>query len=74
MQEKKKEVKEKDRVRREKLAGFFYDAAKLTLGGIVIGGISPLFTNAEGDINLRMIVAGIIATFTFAKIGNDILK
>ena len=74
IQEKKKEVREKDKVRREKLASFFYDAAKLTLGGIVIGGISPVFASTENEMNLRMILAGAIATFAFAKIGNDILK
>ena len=38
-QEVKKEVKEKDKVRREKLAGLFFDLAKLSFAGLVVGGI-----------------------------------
>lgn len=34
-QEAKKEVKEKDKVRREKLAGFFFNLAQLTFAGLV---------------------------------------
>jgi hypothetical protein len=36
--EQRKELKEKDRVRREKLASYFYDSSKLVLAGVVIGG------------------------------------
>ena len=36
-QEVKKEVKEKDKVRREKLAGYFFDLSKLSFAGLVIG-------------------------------------
>lgn len=38
-QEAKKEVKEKDKVRREKLAGYFFDLSKLSFAGLVVGGI-----------------------------------
>lgn len=41
-QEAKKEVKEKDKVRREKLAGFFFNLAQLTFAGLVLGGITPI--------------------------------
>lgn len=42
-QEAKKEVKEKDKVRREKLAGFFFNLAQLTFAGLVLGGITPIY-------------------------------
>ena len=28
-------------IRKEKLAGYFYDLSKLVFGGLVVGGISP---------------------------------
>lgn len=50
-QEEKKESKEKDRTRREKLAGYFFDTSKLILAGVVIGGITPLYSDNTKDIN-----------------------
>lgn len=73
LQEKKKEVKEKDKVRREKLAGFFYDAAKLVLAGLVIGGITPLY-DRENELNIYVILVGMVATCLLAWIANKILK
>ena len=40
-QEAKKEVKEKDKVRREKLAGYFFNLSQLTFVALVLGGITP---------------------------------
>ena len=51
-QEEKKEVKEKDKTRKDKLAGYFFDLSKLILAGVVIGGISPMYSNDSKDINL----------------------
>ena len=73
-QEEKREGKEKDKLRKEKLAGFFYDSAKLILGGLVIGGISPLFMDSYHETNLYIVLIGTIATYIFARIGNEILK
>lgn len=42
-QEGRKEVKEKDKVRWKKLAGFFFDLAKLTFGVLVLGGVVPIY-------------------------------
>ncbi|WP_288909896.1 hypothetical protein [uncultured Bacteroides sp.] len=73
-QEEKKEVKEKDRTRREKLAGYFFDTSKLILAGVVIGGITPLYSGNTREINLYVIIVGIIATILLAWIANKILK
>lgn len=73
-QEEKKEVKEKDRTRREKLAGYFFDTSKLILAGVVIGGITPLYSGNTGEINLYVIIVGVIATILLAWIANKILK
>lgn len=73
-QEARKEVKEKDKLRREKLAGYFFDTSKLILAGVVIGGITPLYSNDEKEINLYVVLAGILATILLAWIANKILK
>lgn len=54
IQEAKKEGKEKDKVRREKLAGYFFDSSKLILAGVVIGGITPLYSDNTKEINVYM--------------------
>ena len=38
-QEAKKEAKERNKTRKEKLAGYFYDSSKVILAGVVIGRI-----------------------------------
>lgn len=73
-QEARKDTKEKDKVRREKLAGFFYDASKLILAGVVIGGITPLYSDISKEINIYVIFAGVVATILLAWIANKILK
>ena len=72
--EQRKEVKEKDRVRREKLASYFYDSSKLVLAGVVIGGVTPIYTDNTEEINLGVVLIGSIATILLAWIGNKILK
>ena len=39
-QEVRKETKERDKTRKEKLAGYFFDLSKLSFAGLVIGGSS----------------------------------
>ena len=73
-QEAKKTANEKDKTRREKLASYFYDASKVILAGVVIGGITPLYTEPTIDLNLYVVVAGVIVTVLLAWIGNKILK
>lgn len=73
-QEIKKESKEKDKVRREKLAGYFLNLSQLTFVALVLGGITPLYTNVETDINWYVIIAGSMLTLLLASIGNKILK
>lgn len=73
-QEEKKEAKDKDKTRREKLAGYFFDLSKLCFTGMVIGVILPLFSNAE-DIKMWLITSlGIILTTLSALLANKILK
>lgn len=48
-QEAKKETKEKDRTRREKLAGYFFDLSKLIFAALVLGGITPFMCTVFGE-------------------------
>lgn len=75
-QEARKEGKEQDKVRREKLAGFFYDTAKLVFAGLVVGGLSPLFKRGSVfSVNeWALIVLGLIFTGCLAGFANRILK
>lgn len=66
---------DRNRKRRELLASYFFDLSKLMCGGVVIGGLSPLFTSGEmGVYNYLCILFGGIATVLFAYFANEILK
>ena len=41
---KKEEAKKRNNVRREKLAGYFFDLSKLSFAGLIIGLVLPLFS------------------------------
>jgi len=73
--EKNKELKEKRKVRKEKLASFFFNLAQLTFTVLVLGAAASFFQNfnvTEGVI--YMAITGSITVITFAKIGNNLLK
>lgn len=73
MVKKVSDTKEKDKLRRDKLSGFFLDIAKLTFGATVLGGILPAFTEAS-PASVVYLVAGIGATIWFYNIAIKILK
>lgn len=73
-QEQLKEERTHNTTRREKLAGFFFDLAKLCFATVVLGGITPLFVNDIVNIRWGIVVSGVIATLIFASIANKILK
>lgn len=70
----KTEVKEKNKVRKEKLAGYFFNLSQLTFAALVLGGVTPLFTNQANISNWITIPFGILSTYVFATIANRILK
>ena len=73
-QELKKEAKEKDKIRKEKLASYFLNLSQLTFVALVLGAITPLYTHIETEINWYVLVAGVLLTVILATIGNKILK
>ena len=74
IQELKKEQKEKDKVRKGKLAGYFLNLSQLTFVALVLGGVTPLFLNVDYAVSWFLVGAGVLMTFIFAGIGNSILK
>ena len=73
-QEVKKEAQERDKIRKEKLAGYFFDLSKLSFAGLVIGIVVPLFSNITDKNNWYVIVMGIALAAISALLANKILK
>lgn len=72
--ENQKERKEKNKARREKLAGYFYDISKLSFTGLVIGVLLPLISNTH-DINIWLAaIMGLVLTIVAALLADNILK
>ena len=67
-------IQEKDKVRREKLAGYFFDISKLSFAGLVIGIIVPLFSNVDDLKIWGTATLGILLTILAATLANKILK
>ena len=61
--------------RNEMLADYFFGLSKIIASGVVIGGLSPLFTGNEmKTTNYACIVFGGAAAVVFAFIANQLLK
>lgn len=72
--EERKNRKENDKTRREKLAGFFYDLAKLCFGGLVVGSLISYSNDGVNMYEITKTVFGIASTMVLSKIANEILK
>ena len=73
-QEEQKDAKERDRLRRDKIAGYFFNLSQLTFVALVLGTITPIYTNNEYGINWYMLSVGLALTIVLANIGSKILK
>lgn len=73
-QDGRKERREKDRTRREKLAGYFFDMSKLIFAALVLGGLTPLFSDSGAHVSWITMLSGLLATYFFAYFANRILK
>ena len=65
---------EKEKVRNEKLAGYFLNLSQLTFVALVLGGVTPLYLNVDYAVSWLLICAGVLMTFFLASIGYNILK
>lgn len=59
---------------RDTISKLFIDLSKIVFTGIVIGGIMPVFTSTEQEINIVPISAGLILSILSAWLGCRILK
>lgn len=51
---------DKEKTRKEKLAGYFYNISQLSFAGLVLGGFTPFLTDNNNDhINWLFILFGI---------------
>ena len=73
-QDAKKEVRERDKSRRETLGKYFYDLSKLMFASIVLGELFILQKDINDPSGWMMIVFGGLLTYLLAWIGNKILK
>ena len=73
-QDVKKEKKEKSKIRREKIAGYFLNLSQLTFVALVLGGITPLYINNEHAVSWLLLSAGALMTMVFGIVGYRILK
>ena len=69
-----RDEKDKTKLRKEKLAGYFYNLSQLTFTGTGVGGIAPILQGEFGTKNYLVILFGTIMTILFASIANRILK
>ena len=67
-------VVERNKTRREKLAGYFFDLSKLIFAGLVVGSVTPLFSDEGKGVNWITLVMGMLTTYVLAFSANRILK
>lgn len=70
-----RETAQKDKTRKEKLAGYFFDLSKLSFAGLVVGGLVSIKSdNTDHVIDIYRVIAGCIFTILSAIIANLTLK
>ena len=67
------DTKEKEKLRKEKLSGYFLDMSKLTFGATVLSGILPAFKSAT-VADVIYTITGLVGTIWLYMIGRNILK
>lgn len=74
-QEAVKNLKEREKVRKEKLAGYFFNLSQFTFTTLVLGGALLFFQKLDLSSEIiGMVLLGITSSVFFAQIGNNILK
>ena len=68
------ETREREKSRKEALAKLFHDYSKLCFAGLVIGGVSPVFTDVYYEGNMPYVFIGLIISVILAIVGNNIYK
>ena len=69
-----RDEKDKTKVRKEKLAGYFYNLYQLIFTGTGVGGVLPFLHGTASLGDLSVLVFGAVATAVFAYAANRVLK
>ena len=69
-----RDEREKVKVRKEKLGGYFFILSQLTFTGTGVGGFLPLLKGEATVGDVSVLIFGVLATAVFAGIANKILK
>ncbi|MDD6553359.1 MAG: hypothetical protein PUF37_07215 [Prevotellaceae bacterium] len=69
-----REQREKDKLKKDKLSGFFLDMAKLSFAALVLGDIMPIINDTNSGSSILSLSLGIIMTIVYALLGYRILK
>ncbi len=69
-----RDEKDKVKVRKEKLGGYFFSISQLTFTGTGLGGFLPLLKGVATESDIYLLIFGSAMTFVFAYIANRILK
>ena len=69
-----RDEKDKVKVRKEKLGGYFYNISQLTFTGTGVGGFLPLLKGDTGLGNISVLIFGVVMIAIFAMAANRILK
>lgn len=72
----KENKRERDNLRKEKLAGFLYDMAKIIFAGTVLVFAEPFMKREyyDTDAAIIIVVVGLLGTIIFSTIASRILK
>ena len=69
-----RDEREKVKVRKEKLAGYFYNLSQLIFTGTGVGGVLPFLHGTASSGDISVLVFGAVATAVFAYAANRVLK
>ena len=69
-----RDEKDKTKVRKEKLAGYFYNLSQLIFTGTGVGGVLPFLQGTASSGDISVLVFGAVATIVCAYFANRILK
>ena len=61
-----RDEKDKTKVRKEKLAGYFFSLSQLTFTGTGVGGFLPLLKGEATVGDVSVLIFGVLATAVFA--------
>ena len=70
----KKDRKERDKTRKEKLAGYFFDLSKLYMASVAIVSLSPIVTGESSSSDWASLLIGLLASVVFFMFGYRTLK